>query len=672
MANIPTTRQNPGDLKDPATGQIRTFASPQEGHAALLNDLTAKMSGTSSTGIGPSSSIVDFAKVYAPPSDNNDSAGYAANLANKLGVSPATPIGQLKNRIGDFADAISGNEGYQGPKGQAPASAPNTTPQPQQKNTVDTYGATFPASSGDNPLVAGAKAVGNVPSSLINLGGGLIDAITHPIDTATGLGNAVVGGVETGFNKLTGGKVPQNNQTATFDALAKSFKDRYGSLENLQRTATNDPAGFGADVLTILEGGAGALDAVTGGNKLAEAGRGAEFISNAKKAAETGEAVKAVDTGGGGLYKQALTGAGKTLASPVTGTISKVVGGATDLATGVYGKALGVDSSALKQAVGAAVDGGDSYKAFVDGLKGNTSQDDLVKLAREGLGEVTQNRSQNYQKMLASLGQDSKSYDISPIYKEADKQLSRFGIAKRADGSLDFTRSNFALDTSAQNDIQKLYDYVKSYGGKVGDRTALGVDNLKKVIGKYYTPNSDYRAFTQALKDTTKTVLDKAPGYTKAMSDYAEMSDQIDDITRGLSLGDKAMVETTFKKLTGAFKQNNEFRAQLIGELDKATGGKLLSKIAGQQLSSWTPRGLIGTLEGGAAGFSALSGGTGLLPLLGTMMATSPKLVGTLIRSLRLPASATESVLNLLNKIPKPLVGAGVVASRANALLPKK
>lgn len=110
MSNIPTQQNNPGDVK--SGGHIASFSNPAEGKAALYNDLTAKMTGTSSTGVGPNSSLYDFAKVYAPASDKNNPAQYAANLANQLGISPDTPIGTLKNRIDDFANAVSKNEGY--------------------------------------------------------------------------------------------------------------------------------------------------------------------------------------------------------------------------------------------------------------------------------------------------------------------------------------------------------------------------------------------------------------------------------------------------------------------------------------------------------------------------------------------------------------------------------
>lgn len=127
-------------------------------------------------------------------------------------------------------------------------------PQEQQKYTQqqpvqpqqETYGAMFPASPTDNPLVAGIKAVGNVPSSLFNFGKSIVQAVANPIDTVKGLGNVVIGGAE----KLTGSQPTEATQT--FDAFTQGLKERYGSLENLQRTATNDPFGFGSDVASVF------------------------------------------------------------------------------------------------------------------------------------------------------------------------------------------------------------------------------------------------------------------------------------------------------------------------------------------------------------------------------------------------------------------------------------
>lgn len=116
MPNIPTRLNNPGDIKDPKTGTFKKFKNPQEGFLNLKNDLNAKITGNTSTGLTGKSTLREFANKWAPPSDNNDSEGYAQNLAKKLKVTADTPIGSLKNRLDEFAGAIADNEGYQGPR----------------------------------------------------------------------------------------------------------------------------------------------------------------------------------------------------------------------------------------------------------------------------------------------------------------------------------------------------------------------------------------------------------------------------------------------------------------------------------------------------------------------------------------------------------------------------
>ena len=99
---------NPGNLKDPGTGQFRQFSSPQEGYAALLNDLQGKQNGTSSTGLGPSSTLVDFASKYAPANDKNNVGKYTADLANQLGVAPNAQLKDLD--LAKWAAAVAKNE----------------------------------------------------------------------------------------------------------------------------------------------------------------------------------------------------------------------------------------------------------------------------------------------------------------------------------------------------------------------------------------------------------------------------------------------------------------------------------------------------------------------------------------------------------------------------------
>lgn len=60
------------------------------------------------------------------------------------------------------------------------------------------------------------------------------------------------------------GVIPKEKDTeARFDAIAQFFKERYGSAENLKKTAVEDPVGLAMDVSAVL-GGVGALVKGTG------------------------------------------------------------------------------------------------------------------------------------------------------------------------------------------------------------------------------------------------------------------------------------------------------------------------------------------------------------------------------------------------------------------------
>jgi len=164
----------------------------------------------------------------------------------------------LKAQLQKKKDTL-GDEGYQSFLGKTAA--------PVSVEAEST--ATFPASPTDSPLTAGAKAIGNVPSSAFGLGKSIVSAVASPIETTKGVFRALVGGgrqiqeqIQKGAGALIGEEKAQEvfaigeneKADATFDALKDSLIERYGSLEAAQKTATEDPVGFGADVVGIFAG----------------------------------------------------------------------------------------------------------------------------------------------------------------------------------------------------------------------------------------------------------------------------------------------------------------------------------------------------------------------------------------------------------------------------------
>ncbi len=108
---------------------FRSFATPEEGRAALENQLRLYQTGKTRNNVSPNSTLYQAMSTYAPASDNNNPKGYAEFIAKKLGISPNTPISNIDTKR--WADAITQMEGNK--KGNNPG---NLRPY-QQGGTYD-------------------------------------------------------------------------------------------------------------------------------------------------------------------------------------------------------------------------------------------------------------------------------------------------------------------------------------------------------------------------------------------------------------------------------------------------------------------------------------------------------------------------------------------------------
>ena len=80
---------NPGDVENPQTGQIRRYSSWAEGFSDLRDQLERIASGQHSH-IRPDMTLAQAGYIYSGGDPN-----WAKNVANRLGVPLTTPIGQL-------------------------------------------------------------------------------------------------------------------------------------------------------------------------------------------------------------------------------------------------------------------------------------------------------------------------------------------------------------------------------------------------------------------------------------------------------------------------------------------------------------------------------------------------------------------------------------------------
>lgn len=108
------------------------------------------------------------------------------------------------------------------------------------------------------PEFTASNIARNIFPSAGRLIGDIATAVAHPIQTVKALGKTAVGAVE----KAIPGEQPQEE---AFDAVIDFYRQRYGSLENLQRTIVEDPVGFLADasLATGIVGKAARVPAIT-------------------------------------------------------------------------------------------------------------------------------------------------------------------------------------------------------------------------------------------------------------------------------------------------------------------------------------------------------------------------------------------------------------------------
>lgn len=351
--------------------------------------------------------------------------------------------------------------------------------------------------------------------------------------------------------------------------------------------------------------------------------------------------------GGYGVDVGANLASGKTGGEALKPGVGTALGGAIPGVPAVLGagaravgESLGVSTGTgygvIKEALQASSAGGERAKAFTEALRGRTAPDKIVEEARSALSDVVKNRSKAYTEGLDTLKTSTKQFDTTPVAEKFNSLLEDSGVSFSKKGVPDFSRSPGL--GRYERDLTQMSKVIADWGKKKGDLTITGIDKLKQTIDEFRYGTQDARRFDRfvtALRNETKALGKNEPGYLKMVSGYEESTGLIKEIARGLSLGNASQTDTAFRKLSSVLRTNNEFRKELIDELNKASGGYLTSSIAGQQLSEALPRGLARQIEGfGALGAVATGGKPVILTLLKLAAFGSPRIVGEMVNAL--------------------------------------
>lgn len=312
-----------------------------------------------------------------------------------------------------------------------------------------------------------------------------------------------------------------------------------------------------------------------------------------------------------------------------------------NLTSEVLGNLSGVGSQAYKTAYNAAVQGGDKLKALASNLRKQAPMENVVDDALLGLTNMGKNLQNQYRSGMVDIKKDKTVLDFTGIDK-AINNAENLGTYKGTVTNQDIV-----------DQVNKVKTFVEDWKSKnpADFHTPEGMDELKKAVGgmleKIPFNESEVRKAIGGVYSSIKDEIKKqAPVYESVMKKYSEGLDQASELKKALGLGKKSSVDTALRKLQSVMRDNVNTnygnRVNYAETLEQASGKPIMAQLAGQALSSPTPRGLQRVLPS----FTGL-GALALDPMyLATLPAQSPRLMG---EATILAGKASRPVINLAN-----------------------
>lgn len=484
-----------------------------------------------------------------------------------------------------------------------------------------------------------SSALEHAPSSAMELVKNIYNTLRHPVDTVSGIGSVVAGLPEAGARAansalgLTDNTPVSENESAT-NAVAKFYKDRYGSAEGFKHALATDPVGVMADASVVASGAPGMAR-----------------MAGLTKAAQTAEKVRAA-TNPVNLVGKSVEGIGR---------------GTGYLASEGLGATTGTSGPTIRTAFGAGETGGDSTNAFLSHLSGTAPIDEIVTDAKGAVTNLRRAKNEDYTAGMEPTRADKTVLSLEPIDK---------AIAETMD-----VNNYKGIDTSPKTAAtrKEIMDAVDLWRKQNPEdfHTAEGLDALKRTIGDIrddipFDRKGSRLVANRAYDAVRGQIAAQSPTYAKTMADYGSSSKEIEDIEKTLSLTPTANIDTSVRKLQSALRDNVNTsygrRADLAKILAESGAPQLMEKIAGQQLSAPTTRGigkLLASGEIGGALTTAVMGHPGTAAaMLPALALSSPKLMG----NVAFQAGRGSKLAKLLAQKIGPQDKEAVIAAQLSAM----
>lgn len=511
-------------------------------------------------------------------------------------------------------------------------------------------------------LDLGAEALGNlVPSIGKQIGevvGGIKNAVTHPIDTATTLGKlaltsmphtepllhlavtALAPHLDADQKKKLAGAL--GDLYGPKEALFNDYAEAYGDKDKFLKTIATDPARVLSDLATIATGGEAALARLPG-----VAGR--------------------VGTTGARVAQNL---------DPIT-AMTSVSGAGVRAIPHVLDAATNVGEGPMRQAFRSGVEGGQSGIDFRRAITGGVPPEELVDMARQGVGTMRQQMHAGYQAGKAQwAGPNQPQLGFNEITSAQQRAIDQ--IASGQGNTL-----RFKVNNSDLRRINTLFDVIEQWRRDRASWTIEGLDDLKQRLRNEVDWRADkpsmHRAAQTIIEGVRRQLLQNAPpAYQQTMRAYTDASRELENIERSFSLGRNASAETSLRKLQSIMRNNANtnygMRRNLGERLADAGGVDIMPTIAGSALSSWAPRGIArGVISGGIPATAAMMAGHGVMsPATAVAGAaglalTSPRMMGNTMYGAGVAARPLSRAWDHLTPTGRAILSSAVSQPARNA-----
>jgi len=423
------------------------------------------------------------------------------------------------------------------------------------------------------------EAIKHLPESAVGVVSSMAAPILHPLETAEAVGSLAKGAYSKGVGALGVQQDPAEKAKSeqSLNAVMDFYKQRYGSEEGLKQALAKDPAGVAADLSAFLTGGGSLMSRLPG-----VAGRAGEVMSAVGRAEPIGAA-----------------------ASKAASTISKPIAAAAAAPASVLFAVT--TGKPIKTFLDASRAGYAKNPEFMRHFSGEANAEDLVSRVEGGLNKVADQRSKDY---IAGMADPIKSQTplgfgmVDTALVEAEKKFKNLGKVYNQEAK------------NAYDEALAKIDEWRNQPQQPGANALEDFDKLKRALSEVHGKYSrDFGAESPAAKvasDLRKSVFEtikkQDPRYADVMEQYERSTQKIKEIRKELLGGKTTTVGAKMRKILRS--QNDAHKGKLLKELE-AIDPDIGYALAGQELSSLVPQGLVGKIMAGslplAAGASTLN-----------------------------------------------------------------